>query len=183
VNHSPARLGGSLVLLLALAGCSDLSISTTQDPTMDFSTLRTWAWFESISNEAVDPELPELARRRIKNCIQEELEARGYAWGPADKADMLIKWIAVTGGAAELSPVGVRFGDPATASAPAGGPVTLAEGSLVIDVIWNKVPRRLIWRGNAEGTVNRDLPDEERQARIQKAVARTLAAFPARPGK
>jgi hypothetical protein len=174
---------GWIVLLLAGVGCSDISVSTSQDPTMDFSTIKTWAWWDSISNEAVDPELPELSRRRIKNCIQEELEARGYSWGPADKADMLIKWIAVTGGSVELNPVGVRFGDPGAPQEPGPGPVTMSEGSLVIDVIWNKVPRRLIWRGNAEATVNRGLPDEERQARIQKAVSKTLASFPARPTK
>lgn len=170
-----------LALLLALAGCSDISVSTSQDPRTDFSQIRTWAWFDSVSNDPVDPELPELTRRRIKNCIQEELEARGYSWGPADKADMLVKWIAVTGGSVEMNPVGFRFGDPGAPQEPGSGPVLLAEGSLVIDVIWNKVPRRLIWRGNAEGTVNRSLSDEERQARIQKAVSKTLASFPARP--
>ncbi len=175
------RRGWSTAILLALAGCSDFSVTTSQDPKTDFSPIKTWAWFDSISNEAVDPDLPELSRRRIKNCIQEELELRGYSWGPADKADMLIKWIAVTGGSVELNPVGFRFGDPGAPPDPSYGPVTMAEGSLVIDVIWNKVPRKLIWRGHAEGTVNRNLPDEERQARIQKAVSKTLASFPARP--
>lgn len=170
-----------VAILLTLAGCSDISVTTSRDPKADFSEIRTWAWFDSISPEAVDPELPELSRRRIKNCIQEELEARGYSWAPADKADMLIKWIAVTGGSVEANPVGFRFGGPDPKPAPGNGPVTLAEGSLAIDVIWNKTPRRLIWRGNAEGTVNRDLPDDERQARIQAAVAKTLASFPARP--
>src|SRR3982751_5478691 len=97
------RRGWSAAILLALAGCSDISVTTSQDPKTDFSAIKTWAWFDSISNEAIDPELPELARRRIKNCIQEELELRGYSWGPAEKADMLIKWIAVTGGTVELN--------------------------------------------------------------------------------
>ncbi|HLY08228.1 MAG TPA: DUF4136 domain-containing protein, partial [Planctomycetota bacterium] len=166
--------------VLALAGCSDIDVTTAQDPSTDFSKIRTWAWYDAINNDAPDPELSELARRRIKNCIQSELEARGYSWGPADKADMIVKWVAVAGGSVDLAPVGFRFGidDPATRG-PTRGPSTVSEGSLVIDVLSNKTPRKVIWRGTAEATVNRDLPDEIRQSRIQKAVAKTLASFPA----
>ncbi|MBV8878646.1 MAG: DUF4136 domain-containing protein [Planctomycetaceae bacterium] len=171
-------------VLLALAGCSDIDVTTSQDPQTDFTTLRTWAWYESVNNDAPDPELSELARRRIKNCIQSELEARGYSWGPADKADMLVKWVAVAGGNVELPPVGFRFGvDDPLARKAGNGPPNLSEGSLVIDVMSNQTPRRIIWRGMAEATVNRSLPDEERQERIRKAVARTLASFPARASK
>ena len=172
------------VALVALAGCSDIDVKTDQDPNTDFSKIKTWAWYDTINNDAPDPELSELARRRIKNCIQSELEARGYAWGPSDKADMLIKWVAVAGGNVELAPVGFRFGidDPATRG-PTRGPSSYGEGSLVIDVLSNTPPRKIIWRGTAEATVQRDQPDEIRQARIQKAVAKTFEYFPAHSAK
>ena len=168
-----------IAAVLALAGCSDVDVTTTQDPKTDFSLIRTWAWYETVNNDAPDPEVSELTRRRLKNCIQSELEAHGYSWGPADKADMLIKWVAVASGSVELAPVGFRFGvdDPKTRG-PATGPANLSEGSLVIDVLSNQPPRKVIWRGVAESTVNRSLPDEERQARIQAAVAKTFASFP-----
>ena len=173
-----------LAAALALAGCSDIEVTTSQDPGTDFTKLKTWAWYDAVNNDAPDPEVSELARRRIKNCIQSELEAHGYAWGPADRADMIIKWVAVASGNVELAPVGVRFGidDPATRG-PTQGPSTLTEGSLVIDILSNQAPRKVIWRGTAEATVNRDLPDEVRQERIQKAVAKTFASFPYRPAK
>ena len=47
----------------------------------------------------------------------------------------------------------------------------------------NQPPRKVIWRGSAEATVNRDLPDDVRQERIQRAVAKTFASFPAHPAK
>lgn len=165
--------------LLALTGCSGIDVTTTQDPKTDFSPFRTWAWWETVNNDAPDPDISELGRRRIKNCISSELEAKGYAWGPADKADMLVKWVAAAGGSVELAPVGFRFGvdDPAT-SGETRGPSNIAEGTLVIDVLSNTPPRRIIWRGVAEATVNRSLPDEERQKRIQKSVTKLLASFP-----
>ena len=171
-------------VLLALAGCSSVDVTTSQDPNTDFSPIRSWAWWESVNNDAPDPEINELARRRIKNCIQDELELRGYSWGPADKADMLVKWVAVAGGSIELAPVGFRFGvdDPKTAG-PIGGASNLGEGTLVIDVLSNKAPRKIIWRGVAEATVNRSLSDEERQDRIQRAVAKLMSSFPSRPTK
>ena len=170
--------------ILASAGCSDIDVTTVQDEHTDFSKIYTWAWYDAVNNDAPDPELSELARRRIKNCIQSELEARGYSWGPADKADMIVKWVAVASGNVELAPVGFRFGidDPKTRG-PVQGPSTMGEGSLVIDVLSNQAPRKVIWRGTAQATVNRDLPDEVRQERIQKAVAKTFAAFPAHPAK
>jgi hypothetical protein len=166
--------------LIALAGCSGIDVTTVQDPKTDFSKLHTWSWFEPANNEAPDPDLSELARRRIKNCIQDELEVRGYSWGPAATSDMLVKWVAVTGGSVDLAPVGMRFGsdDPLGNRAPVTGPANMAEGSLVIDIWTNKAPRTVIWRGIAEATVNRSLPDEERQARIQQAVAKLMGSFP-----
>jgi len=176
---SPVRIAA----LLALAGCSDVEVTTYQDPKTDFTKIRSWAWFETVNNDAPDPDVSELSRRRIKNCIQSELEARGYAWGPADKADMLVQWVAVAGGTVELSPVGFRYGvdDPLTRGPPVG-PANLSEGSLVIDVVSNQTPRKVIWRGVAESTINRSLPDEERQERIRVAVAKTFASFPSRRG-
>lgn len=170
--------------LLALSGCSDIEVSTSQDPLTDFSKIRSWAWYDAVNNDAPDPEISELSRRRIKNCIQSELEAKGYSWGPADKADMIVKWVAVASGNVELAPVGFRFGidDPATRG-PTRGPATYSEGSLVIDVLSNQPPRKVIWRGTAQATVNRDLTDEVRQERIQKAVSMTFASFPARRSK
>jgi hypothetical protein len=169
-----------ITAVLALAGCSDIEVTTSQDPKTDFSKLRTWAWFDALNNDAPDPDLSELSRRRIKNCIQSELEARGYAWGPSDKADMLVKWVAAAGGSVELAPVGFRYGidDPGREQVPPAGPPSLNEGSLVIDVLSNQSPRKVIWRGVAEATVNRNLPDEERQERIRLAVAKTFASFP-----
>jgi hypothetical protein len=171
-----------LAAVLALAGCSDIDVTTSQDPATDFTKIRSWAWYDAINNDAPDPALSELSRRRIKNCIQSELEARGYSWGPSDKADMLVKWVAVASGNVELAPVGFRFGidDPATRG-PIQGPATMGEGSLVIDVLSNQPPRKVIWRGTAQATVNRDLSDEERQDRIQKAVSKTFASFPTHP--
>lgn len=181
----PRQLPWCAVLLAAL-GCSDIDVTTNQDPKADFSQLHSWSWFVPANNEAPDPEISELARRRIKNCIQDELEARGYSWGPLDKSDMLVKWVAVTGGTVDLAPVGMRFGedDPlARRNAPYNNPSNLSEGSLVIDIWTNKAPRAVIWRGVAEATVNRDLSDEERQARIVKAVAKLMASFPSHKPK
>jgi hypothetical protein len=181
----PRSFPSCALVLMALAGCSGIEVTTVQDPKTDFRTLHTWSWFEPANNDAPDPDLSEVSRRRIKNCIQDELEARGYSWGPADKSDMLVKWVAVTGGNVELAPVGMRFGvdDPLTNKTPVTGPANLTEGSLVIDIWRNQTPRHVIWRGVAEATVNRNLPDEERQARIQQAVAKTLSSFPSHKRK
>lgn len=173
-------------VLLAMLGCSDIDVVTNQDPKTDFRKLHSWSWFVPANNDEPDPEINEVARRRIKNCIQDELEARGYSWGPQDKSDMLIKWVAVTGGSVDLAPVGMRFGeeDPLAARhAPFNNPSSMSEGSLVIDIWTNKAPRTVIWRGVAEATVNRDLSDEERQARIVKAVSKLMADFPSHKPK
>jgi len=51
--------------LMALAGCSDIEVTTVQDPKTDFGALFTWSWFEPLNNEAPDPDLSELARERV----------------------------------------------------------------------------------------------------------------------
>ena len=183
VNSMKHGLAVSLAVL-GLAGCSDISVVASRDPNTDFGLIKTWSWYEMVSDQTVDPTIPELSRRRIKNCIQSELEVRGYKWAPADQADILIKWLALTGGPVDVHPIGFRFGeDEPPPPAPGASAVTLSEGSLVIDVIWNKSPRKIIWRGSAEGTVSRGVPDEVRQARIEEAVAKTLHSFPSRPSK
>lgn len=180
----PRQLPWCAALLMFL-GCSDIDVVTNQDPKTDFSKLHSWSWFVPANDEAPDPEISEVAKRRIKNCIQDELEARGYSWGPQDKSDMLVKWVAASGGTVELAPVGMRFGedDPLAARHANFTPSNLSEGSLVIDIWTNKAPRAVIWRGVAEATVNRDLSDEERQARIVKAVAKLLHDFPSHKPK
>jgi hypothetical protein len=54
---------------------------------------------------------------------------------------------------------------------------TYDEGTLVLDIADPKTNRPL-WRGSAEGVVAEDRTPEQREQRINEAVAKILAKFP-----
>jgi hypothetical protein len=176
------RLLLGAALAVELAGCSGISVSTYQDPKADFSALATWSWHEAEGEAGVEPEISNLVRRRIRNMITSELEAKGYTWAPAGQADILVQWVAALGAPIELGPIGFRFGENVDPAFPekTRSSQSLKEGSLAIDVVATKPQRRLLWRTIVEGMVDRSLPDAERQEKLADAVSHAMAKFPPR---
>lgn len=178
------RLATLGALLLLAGSCSTVSYVVDQDRDADFSTLRTFAWFE-LAEPARRPPPPApantLVSDRIRRSVTNELTAKGLSPAAVGEADLLVTFhvalrerLAVHHGGWGF-PYGGRFWGPGFGWG--GGPTTVrsfTEGSVVVDVL-DADRRQLVWRGIAEGALRRPNPTDED---IAKVVNRLMASFP-----
>lgn len=180
------RFVGMGVLLMLAGSCSTVSYVVDQDRDADFSTLRTFAWFE-LAEPARRPPPPApapantLVSDRIRRSVTHELTAKGLEPAAVGEADLLVTFhVALRERLAVYHagwgyPYGGRYWGPGYGWG--GGPTTVrsyTEGSVVVDVL-DAGRRQLIWRGIAEGALTRPNPTDED---IAKVVNRLMASFP-----
>jgi hypothetical protein len=175
------------LLACALLGvsfaCATFTTDFDYDPEADFSSLRTWSfgpWPER--NPGTDPRLQSsLLHERIQRGLVEGFAARGY---PMDEDPDF--WVVYHVSIEDRVDVHTAY---RTIGGPYGdwgyGGVTIAEevatpyeaGTLVIDVL-QPGDGRLLWRGVAEGRLQRRATPEEREATTREAITGLLAGFP-----
>lgn len=168
-------------LALSLASCATgPSIRTDFDPTVNFSTLRTYSWVFTTPPQGMNPLLFE----RIKVSVDKSLAARGFTRGePGDFA------VAFTLGRRDRVEVnnwgsygrfytGWGSGPRPWGWGPSYRQVEIREvtdGSLAID-LFDTATQRPIWHGVASQQINpRRTPD---QALIDRAIGEVIARFP-----
>jgi hypothetical protein len=171
-----------------LGGCSSLQVSTDYDRKVDFSKLRTWAWYptptQAVTAEKANPRVSPLTLQRAREAIQSVLTAKGYALVPDEKSDFLVAVHAATERHVEVDPFvvgwGWGYGWGPYWDGYWGPPAVYAydEGILIVDLIENKPDHKLVWRGLAHRPVRHGLSPEEREARIREAVDEMLSRFP-----
>lgn len=154
------------------AGCSGLDVSHDYDPQKNFATLKTWAWAPQPPQADGGEFSPvsSLTHERIRSAVENELTRKGYQEvDPPSAGFWVLKYAAV----------GQRFeADPGYDYHWYGQEVRVYdEGTIVLDIVDPK-EKKLIWRGTARGAVDDDLTPEEREERIQEAVAEILEGFP-----
>jgi hypothetical protein len=172
-----------LALLVAgmAGGVAPIESWADFDPTTDGSKFKTWAWHPGPDTPLPEGGVREENLRRIKHAIAEAIFARGAKLAPIEQADVLVAFHAMVGGMEDERARRIQFGYDWTGSAPAPSGRQVGEGTLVIDVIANTKPPRLVWHGVAAGAVTRGLSPEETVARIEEAVAAIAAQYP--PGR
>ena len=161
-----------VLLGIALAGCSGISVDNDYDPSQDFSKLKTWAWapmqpqadggeFSRISNLTIE---------RIHGAVASELNQKGYRMTDDKKADFWVQHYAAVGQRIEAY-AGYNYGwygDDV---------IVTEEGTIIVDIVSPK-DKRLIWRGTARSAIDDDMTPEERETRIVESVQKILAQFP-----
>ena len=157
----PGRIAIACVCLAISLGCAGrLSGVVDFDSETDFESKRTLAFYEdAYPLERKQTEV----RQLIRAAIEQNLRGRGYGFGRAGEADLLI--VYHVGNRAKM-----HFGGTMTS--------TQREASLSI-AFQDPVTRRSVWYGTVEQTWSEDA---DRAERVDTAVTTLLDKFPPESG-
>ena len=175
--------GMAVVAWSAIAGCSSLSYNQDFDPAVDFSKYKTYTWMEVAEPEKQRPRgMSELVEKRIVAAVDANLAAKGYTKQDAGPTDFVVHFMATTQEKIDFNTYYTGWGYYGWY----GGSQVVAdqytEGTLIIDV-FDSATKGLAWRGTATGTVDPGASAEQRNLRIQEAVAGIFQRFPPGPPK
>ncbi len=177
-----------LMMVLALGCASSIDIKHDYDKSQDFSALKTYDWFPQptiIPGDArTAQERSGLVAKRIKDAVDSELRAKGLKKDSRNPNFLIVKHLGFDD-KINVTDYGYSYGAYGHYYGGAWGGRTIdvyqyTEGTLILDFIDTKT-KQLIWRGAATGTVDPDRPREEREKRLNKAIAKILAKFPPVP--
>jgi hypothetical protein len=155
-------------LFLSL-GCSSVSYKTDYDPSIDFSTYKTYMWYTGKMPDDDALSANPLAKKRVATGIDKALQAMGYAIGNEDNYDFIVIIHAGNKEKMQITNYGYggygygRYGRGWGGYGGYGGTDVYQydETTLVIDVALKEYSSQ-----------------EERQERIDTVVAKMLSEFP-----
>jgi len=167
---------------LLIAGCgSGISVTHDHDSSADFTALKSFAWLQMPANAVGSTkaaiERNGLLDKRIKTAVNSQLQAQGYEMDEANP-DFVLMYHTGVDDKIDVTDWGYGYG---YASPYWGGRnvsvYQYKQGTLILDIIRSS-DKQLIWRGQAQATLNENNSPEEREARLGEAVAKILAEFP-----
>ena len=178
-----------LFLSLFLSGCSlPPKVSSDYDRDFDFSSLKHYRWFELPG----DVEADELIIQRLRRAVDRQMGIKGFT-ERSESPDFLIsmqgfKESFTRGTGKTTSHQGssasntqrwatretMRQDDFRESSYTSS---EYTEGNLTLTII-NAATDQPVWEGVARGLVRSNVSSEEREQRINEAIARLLADFP-----
>lgn len=166
-----------VVMILMIAGCTGIRVTADYDRKADFGKYKTF----NFSKEVDKVKLNDLNRRRLKDDIKAQMEARGYQL--ATTPDLLVNVYVKGTTKVTANAYTTGFGGGFGYWRGWGGGFSntyvdvnkYTEGTLFIDLI--DVPeKKMVWEGIAEGLVN---PRENtREENLNKVVTRIFKEFP-----
>jgi hypothetical protein len=159
-----AAAGSLILLLLGGAGCSSVRVASDWDRQYDFSGLHAYSWARTKEG-AEDPRLPFLDRR-IRQAVDAELAARGYA-ARESGGDFLVVYHIKVHDRVDVVAYGPRWNRWHDVNA-------YKEGTLVLGIV-DRARDEIVWTGWGEGIVSERGPSEEA---VRSAVAKILKDFP-----
>jgi hypothetical protein len=174
-----------VLISLLLWSCAGNKASVDYDTTVDFNTYKTYAWSDK-ADEATNKSKAEspLVHKRVRESIEENLQAKGLQSVDAAQADLLVTYhlsVAVTGHTSSSVSFGVgSFGSHSSVGLSVGVPVggrTIEEGTLVIDMIDAK-KNSIVWQGAASRQLSRSPTPEKTKAAVDEVVNDILASYP-----
>ena len=175
-----------LLAVLALAGCSTMTVSTDFDRSASFAAYKT---FDFIPAEEVKNPL---IRQRIEDAIAAQLQAKGLTRS-SENPDLLIAGHGKLSSEThfDTTSFGYGWGGWGGYWGPYGGygaygggmgtSTTVARevpvGTLIIDLVDAKA-KKLVWQAVASDTIDTNARTDERDYRINKAMEKVFAGFP-----
>ena len=179
-RSSRAVLLGVMGVLLLL-GCQSMQVSADFRRNFRFSSAETYAWLPDPPGHAGDPVLHNgLIDERVREAVDREFQALGYRKVAVEDADLHVTYYLSLETRVSVRMVSNMYQYRGGFFDHHSTQVALREyerGTLLIDLL--EAPRRrLVWRGTATARVRRRSDPEEREQKIDDAVARTLAQFP-----
>lgn len=178
------RLALLVVAFVLSTACSNIRVRTDWDPSTVDATYayKTYSW---LPNPTGDTRIYNaVVESRVHTAVDTYLAERGYQ--RVDKeGDFNVGWHADIDTKMDVNTVnsyygygyGNWYGGPGGWSSDTYV-TTWDEGTLVIDITDAKT-NQLVWRGAAIAEIHHQKDPEKRQKRINGAVAKVLAEFPA----
>ena len=186
------ELCASMVVLAALCtACSSVRTQYDFDPSADFSSWRTYAWYPGEAAETGDPRLDNpLLHARVEAAVDRTLGERGYTKKQGGTPDFYVRNHLSTEQRLDIrtmnrSYVGGPHGRGWDGAGWGGVGWTdthvqqYEEGTLVIDFVDASLGR-LVWRGSGTRRLSRNPEPDRVTERVNEAVAEVLAQFPPR---
>ena len=169
----------AIAVLIAVIGCSPLTVNYDYDTAADFTVMKTFGWMPPAGNAVSD----DLLVKRIRSAVNAQLQAKGRTEVPENPDFMIAMQLSgktTYGGSTGVgASVGIPVGRAGTISVGGGKskPHEKTEGTLVLDFVDAKT-QSLVWRGTATAAVQPKTSPEEQQERINKVIAEMLSHFP-----
>lgn len=171
-----------LALGLGLAACSGISYNHDFDPQTDFAAFETYVWAQPSPDAGQNPRgVSELVERRVIAALDEQLAAKGYRKIERGQPDFVVNFIVTTQQKVDYTTYytgwgyyGGWYGGMSTAQTQAR---EWTEGTMIVD-LFDADDKSLVWRGWAQGTIEPNLPPEERNRRINNVVSKLMEKFP-----
>lgn len=169
-----------LGVVVLLAGCGGVDVTTDHDPSFNFSTLKTYhivSMKVSTSNPAGGNML---VIQRIIDATKSELNYKGYKEAPQDSADFLVVIHAGRQEQLQVDPgwgygYWGGYGYAGWGGYGGGGSAyTYEEGTLAYDMV-NRANQQAIWHGVGQAVAGDTAPNQEQ---VDAGVKKILADFP-----
>ncbi len=162
-----------VMLVVVMAGCASIKVSSDYDRKADFAKYKTF----NFSKEVDKVSLNDLNRRRLKDAITKEMQAKGFriAETPDVLVNAFIKGKTKYSATANTNYNGGMFYRGWGSSNTYVDVNKSIEGTLFIDLI-DVQKKAMIWEGIAEGLVNPRT--ETREDKINSVVAKIFKNFP-----
>ncbi len=176
-------LGFALAGLLAVAGCSTISVRATPSPNANFAQLRTFAFMEPQPNTPAARVAQSPAGQQIRNEIERKLAEKGYSPAPpGTKPDFLVAYRTKYQEKTNIESWGYGPGwgwGWGWGGWAWGGPdvsvYNYTEGTLVVDFV-DPDSHQVLWRGTATAVV--DNPYNPNLKKVAKAVDKLMDRYP-----
>lgn len=168
-------------LSLFIVSCSSVTVQSDFDPEVDFSTFKTFRWYEGQPVPDDELVMYPLVKNRFIESITEGLTSKGLELIEGTDADLVV---VIHAGMKERMQVtnygGYGWYDPWWG--PYGGYTNVSyyeQGTVVIDLV-DAEKKELVWRGMGTKAVQRyDSPAEAREA-VDLIVGKILNRYPPR---
>lgn len=175
-----------LIATLVLASCSSLNVSTDFDPTVDFSSYKTFKFYDGNKPEGETLGKNPLVQKRVEAAVKNVLTSKGFKYSEGD-VDFVVILHAGNKERTQINTYGYGgYGYGRYGRNGWGYPrdtytdvYQYTESTLFIDVAdFDK--KELTWRGTGTGVVKQYKDPEDMQDLIDSVVAKILDEFPPR---
>jgi hypothetical protein len=165
-----------IIVIFGFFSCSSVSVKHDYDPGIDFSTYKTYRFYDkAIKGDALSKN--QLLKKRVLSSLDKVLTEKGFIQTD-DNVDFIVvaqagikdrMQITHWGGYGWYRPGWGTYGHTDVSY--------YEEGNLVINVVDTK-KKELAWRGVATGTLKDYSDKEEMQKNLDNIVAKILQDFP-----
>jgi len=167
----------TILLVLAVAACSSITVSYDYDKTVDFNKYKTYAYTE----ETLKLPVGDLNRDRLMKAVDAELAARGMTKSDSPDAlvDLQIKAKERTEATATNTGgmYGGRYGYGGGFTTTNINYSTYVDGTLFVNLV-DKASEKLVWQGRGTKTLEETASPEKKESNINTAVKMIFAKYP-----